>query len=208
MGKSDAWAKVSLALRVGDIVVDYLQAKSPKKMLQALADQCETKPARIKWVLWQCGVPVKLTGAGPSIEAYGDLWMEMDGAACAAVREKMIEWNGGATVEENMENAEKSATVEPIVRVQVQKVEFPPQEEPVGRPGWEKIPEREELLQPDPEAKCSGWQASTADFVVSMLWDYYLDQRGIAGITAEMVERMRRLMVIGDQIAEIMEGDL
>lgn len=208
MVKSDSWAKVALALRVGDIVSDYIQAKNQKKMVQILADQCETKPARIKWVLWQCGVPVKLTGAGQSIEAYGDLWMEMDGAACAAVRQKMIEWNGDTTVEENMENAEKSATVEPVVRVRVEKVEFPPQvKEPDGPPGWANIPEGEELRRPDPAMKYSGWQASTADFVVSMLWDYYLEQHGIGGITADMVGRMRKLMALGDRAAEIMEGN-
>lgn len=194
MVKSDSWAKVALALRVGDIVSDYIQAKNQKKMVQILADQCETKPARIKWILWQCGVPVKLTGTGQSIESYGDLWMEMDGAACAAVREKMIEWNGVGKVVENMENAEKSA-VDPVCLVHTKTIH---DEAPL-------LPERAVVAKD--AGKRSGENGNTADFVVSMLWDYYLEQHGIGGITADMVGRMRKLMALGDRAAEIMEGN-
>lgn len=194
MASGKIWYKVRLALPVWDIVSDYLQAKKPKRMVQILADQCETKPARIKWVLWQCGVPVKLTGAGPSIESYGDLWMEMDGAACAAVREKMIEWNGVGKVVENMENAEKSA-VDPVCLVHTKTIH---DEAPL-------LPERAVVAKD--AGKRSGENGNTADFVVSMLWDYYLEQHGIGGITADMVGRMRKLMALGDRAAEIMEGN-
>lgn len=194
MANGKIWYKVRLALPVWDIVSDYLQAKRPKSMVQILADQCETKPARIKWVLWQCGVPVKLTGAGQSIESYGDLWMEMDGAACAAVRQKMIEWNGVGKVVENMENAEKSA-VDPVCLVHAKTIH---EEAPM-------LPEREVVAKE--AGRRSGENGNTADFVVSMLWDYYLEQRGLGGITADMVDRMRKLMALGDRAAEIMEGN-
>lgn len=194
MGRDSTWYRVPLALSVGDIVSDYLLAKNQKKMVQILADQCATKPARIKWVLWKSGVAVRLTGAGPAIEAYGDRWESMDGAACAAVREKMIEWNGVEQVEENMDSAEKSA-VEPVCWVHTKTIV-----EDAHSPH-----EREVVAE---TAASTKRQASTADVIVSMIWDYYLDRCGLTGITAEMVERMRRLMALGDKAAKIMEGDL
>lgn len=43
------------------------------------------------------------------------------------------------------------------------------------------------------------------DYIVSMLWDVYLNRRGMVAVTPEMVTDMRELMKLADLAADIVE---
>lgn len=86
------WATRKLALTIGGIVAEYRHAKKPNEMINILADQCDTEPCRIAWLLKRCGMhvdPNKLPRKlrNPESFDYVAFWEKSEDAAeCDRIR--------------------------------------------------------------------------------------------------------------------------
>lgn len=110
------------------------------------------------------------------VDPYEDTWYQMHGAECARVKQILME---------------------------VEETEMNEQEKVVG----EAAPERETpQYRVKLETVSRVDKSNGCDYVVSLLWDVYLNRLGVERITPDMVGDMKELMKLGELAAGIMEG--
>lgn len=185
---SKEWYDRPLTMTIGEITHEFRTAKHPTKMVEVLADLNSTRASRIWWILWQCGLPVDRR-AFNKIHKYEDIWYQMHGAECAGVKQILAEMGESEMEEENKVVSEAvperdmggETPAEPVKPVEKYRVK----------------------VQTVPQVD----KGKRSDYIVSLLWDIYLNRRGFDAVSTEMVGDMRELMTLGELAAGIVEGD-
>lgn len=183
---SKDWYDRPLTMTIGEITHEFRTAKHPTKMVEVLADLNSTRASRIWWILWQCGLPVDRR-AFNKIHKYEDTWYQMHGAECAGVKQILAEMGESEMEEENKAVSEAiperadETPAEPVKPVEKYRVK----------------------VQTVPRVD----KGKRSDYIVSLLWDIYLNRRGFDAVSTEMVGDMRELMTLGELAAGIVEGD-
>lgn len=216
--KKKDWHTKQLPVPIDTMVHEYRLSKEPKKMIDILAEQCETNPCRIAWILARCGMdvdPKKMPRKRPGEEDSPEcvlIWEESEDAViCDRIRKQLAEVEaekGQKRLEAAQSTAvdEAAETVGETVGVVPETVGVVPESACVvpesafgsgedvrdaakAENGGERMTEIVDM----PETKEAEEKLAGVGEILAGFWEVYMAHKRSAGITPEDVRHMIEL---------------